>query len=321
MNIKNDITFMYLNNTNSKSNEYIQDNKYVQYNSYDPMEKNFNIGKKTFKDEIKYITYSIYNNSNEFNNIIRNQNSLSSLKDNNLQHHDKSHKTKKNLIIIDWDDTIFPTSWILKNNINIITKNYINDSNIVKIIYKLDIVLYKLLELMISLGKVIIITNATTSWIKQCCSILLKSNEIIIKNIEIISANDNYSKKYPSKISLWKKKEFYYQVLKYLNNNDHIFMNNINKNTFGNLNKINNELYVKTNINKHSIISIGDSNYEYNALVNLYDNINNIVNLKTVKFKQDISIENFIEQIIILRENMEFICEINNHADLIFLNK
>lgn len=316
---KNDIKFMYLNKTNQIPDEYIQYNNNL-------IEKNFNIGKKTLKDEIKHITYSIYNNSNTttisdtINNICDKQNVFKS-NNNNLQDV-KYQKTKKNLIIIDWDDTIFPTSWILKNNINIITKNYLNDNNIMKILCKIDIVLCKLLELMITIGKVIIITNATTSWIKQSCSLLVKSNEIIKKNIEIVSANDNYSKKYPSKISLWKKKEFYYQVLKYLNNNDNLFMSNINKNTFGNLSKINNELYInKNHIEKHSIISIGDSNYEYNALINLYDNINNIVNLKTVKFKQDISIENFIEQIVILRENIEFICEINNHSDLIFLNK
>ena len=316
---KNDIKFMYLNKTNQNPDEYIQYNDNL-------IEKNFNIGKKTLKDEIKHITYSIYNNSNTttisdtINNKCDKQNVFKS-NNNNFQDV-KYQKTKKNLIIIDWDDTIFPTSWILKNKINIITKNYLNDNNIMKILCKIDLVLCKLLELMITLGKVIIITNATTSWIKQSCSILVKSNEIIKKNIEIVSANDNYSKKYPSKISLWKKKEFYYQVLKYLNNNDNLFMSNINKNTFGNLSKINNELYInKNHIEKHSIISIGDSNYEYNALINLYDNINNIVNLKTVKFKQEISIDNFIEQIIILRENIEFICEINNHADLVFLNK
>lgn len=312
---KNDIKFMYLNITNQISNEHIQFNNNL-------IEKKFNIGKKTLKDEIKHITYSIYNNSDTItisdttNNNYDKQNVF-----NNIQHI-KYQKTKKNLIIIDWDDTIFPTSWIFKNNINIITKNYLNDNNIMKILCKIDLVLCRLLELMITLGKVIIITNATTSWIKQSCSILVKSNEIITKNIEIVSANDNYSKKYPLKISLWKKKEFYYQVLKYLNNNDRLFMSNINKNTFENLNEINNELYVnKNHIEKHSIISIGDSNYEYNALTNLYDNINNIVNLKTVKFKQDISIEIFIEQIVILRENIEFICDINSHSDLVFLNK
>lgn len=333
-----------------------------------PIEKNFNLGKKTLKNEVKHISQSIYQNNsrniiNEINmsTYLFQKNNIKSSKkkhmiDNNIEHlssFDKMLKNKsmrtyypmsiseyeyistditflkthqqtkkmKNLIIIDWDDTLFPTSWILKNNINIITKNYLNNENIVKLIEKLDIVLYKLLELMISIGTVIIITNATTSWIKQCCSILSKSNEIIKKNIDIISANDNYSKKYPLNISMWKKKEFDYQVFKYLKNNGYISLNNIDNNIYTHVKKINDTITKNNKIIKHSILSIGDSNYEYNALINLYDITNNIVNLKTIRFKQDISIEIFIDQLKLLRENIVIICEINNHADFVFLNK
>lgn len=338
-----------------------------------PMEKNYNLGKKTLRDEVKHISQPIYqNNSGDIKNEINmstylfqenntkllnkkhtvnnnidilsssedlfKKNKSSSLCSMFISEHDESisadinvlktlqqTKKMKNLIIIDWDDTLFPTSWILKNNINIITKNYLNDENTMKLLERLDMVLYKLLELMTSIGKVIIITNATTSWIKQCCSILLKSNDIIKKKIDIVSANDNHSKKYPLKISMWKKKEFDYQVFKYLKNNGYISLDNINNNIYAHVRKINNAMSCNmNNLNrtiKHSILSIGDSNYEYNALINLYDTTNNIVNLKTIRFKQDISIENFIEQLKLLRENIGIICEINNHADFVFLNK
>ena len=381
------------------------------YKKYKSMEKNYSVGKKTLKNEIKqkYFMEEDYNPKkktiNDTSNEIEENKNIDILEHlhlclehpiffqssanniwpatydvfemDNLKDVIKVNnnrfitKKKRNLIIVDWDDTIFPTSWILKKNINVITKNYLNDKNIMKIINRLDTILCKLLEKMISVGKVIIITNATLSWIKHCCTILLKSNEIIIKNVEIISANDNYSKKYPLKISMWKKKEFNNQVFKYLKNNGYLLSYNMvtleeNKAITnpqklfsgcfkGNIpaskdvslkkcvvgynraspivshngvlsenfvsGKARNKQKNEFGLYKHSIISIGDSNYEYNALINLYENINEIVNLKTIKFKQNVSIENFMEQLKILRENIGIICETDNHVDLLFENK
>ena len=49
----------------------------------------------------------------------------------------------KTLIILDWDDTLFPTSWITKNEIDI------TNTNIQHVFSKLDILISQILQKMI----------------------------------------------------------------------------------------------------------------------------------------------------------------------------
>ena len=75
------------------------------------------------------------------------------------------------LIILDWDDTLFPTSWISKNNIEFLS-NENKDLLYNKFFYKLDIKLVNLFTKMNKCGKIIIITNALLNWIDMSISIL-----------------------------------------------------------------------------------------------------------------------------------------------------
>ncbi len=65
---------------------------------------------------------------------------------------------KETLFILDWDDTLFPTNWIRQNGINL-TVSSTRDQYIIYF-QELDRVLSKFLKKVISLGKVIIVTNA-----------------------------------------------------------------------------------------------------------------------------------------------------------------
>ena len=63
--------------------------------------------------------------------------------------------TKKIVFIFDWDDTLFPTSWI--NNINNNKYNILNNKKFII----LDKILYLLISKCMIYGEVIIVTNAT----------------------------------------------------------------------------------------------------------------------------------------------------------------
>lgn len=197
----------------------------------------------------------------------------------------------KTLIILDWDDTLFPTSWIIKNNLDINDKS-MHEENL-KIFKKLDKYLYEFLSNLLKCGIVIIVTNAMMKWIYISINVL-PLTKTIIKNIKLISARDWYQKRYPNKMEVWKK-----LVFKYIVDN----------------------LFKKKEL--QNIISIGDAEYEFNALIDLYniDSFKNKRILKTVKLLTEPSYELLLNQLHILGKSIQNICLDNKHLDLQFENK
>jgi hypothetical protein len=195
------------------------------------------------------------------------------------------------LIILDWDDTLFPTSWVNKNNIKIIDNNKLTYK---KFFEKIDISLQKLLQKLNSLGNVLIITNALLNWIEISSKIMpytyiyLKNNN----NIKIISARAEYSS-YTDNILNWKKMAFQNELTK-----------------------------ITRNKNINNIISIGDAEYEYRALINLYhDEPDNYRLIKSVKFIRYPNNYQIFEQINIINNAIYNICIYRNHLDLLIKNK
>ena len=192
------------------------------------------------------------------------------------------------LIILDWDDTLFPTSWVNKNNIEIMSKDKFSVLYN-KFFKNLDI----LLEKLIRCGTVMIITNALLNWIEISSLILPKLN-LILKNkkIKIISARGNYAQ-YNNDPMIWKKLAFQKELNDIIHNK--IFINNV--------------------------ISIGDAEYEYVALINLYKNdVHNFKLLKAIKFIRYPDINQISIQVELLTQSIVKICKEPVHVDLEFTN-
>lgn len=192
------------------------------------------------------------------------------------------------LILIDWDDTLFPTTWTMQNNLNVINKT----SKYINLYTKLDTTIYNFLQTAIKYGFVIIITNASMSWINTCMNLLPKTKEFTQKNIKIVSARDNYGTN--KDMFSWKKLAFKNEVYIMLKNN-HI----------------------------HNIISIGDAIYEYQASIDLHDwdkikPKQRII--KTIKFMETPNYYSLIDQINLLNKSIYYICAKKKHMDLIFSN-
>ena len=197
---------------------------------------------------------------------------------------------KNTLIIVDWDDTLFPTSWFKKNNISLYNKSSVDnyklyfmelDNTIEKILYKLN-----------KNGKIYIVTNANLKWINDCLNELPFTKDIIDANqIKILSARDLYSKKYLN-IMEWKK------------------------NTFKNIvNSIIN--YDKCT----NIISIGDAEYEYYGLLELDNHIKTLNNnhcylLKNIKFIESPNFEQIIDQNELLHKSIDNITNNLRYIDI-----
>lgn len=178
------------------------------------------------------------------------------------------------IIILDWDDTLFPTTWTVQKNI------YVNDHNKYIIIFsQLDNILHTFLTKCLINSTVVIVTNATIKWIKKSLNLLPYTKELINKNINVVSAKDMYQSSHPNDSFLWKKMVF----TKYKN-----FFN---------------------------IISIGDAEYEYEALINLYDNNKLLKAIKLLKFPQ---FDYLIDQINVLNNLIINIVHVHTHMDYSF---
>ena len=89
---------------------------------------------------------------------------------------------ERTLIILDWDDTLFPTTWVTSNDINIKNVTSINSKTIIDFFSKIDIELEHLLKTLLNCGHVAIITNAMLNWINISSGILPRTSKLLDSN-------------------------------------------------------------------------------------------------------------------------------------------
>lgn len=192
----------------------------------------------------------------------------------------------KTLIILDWDDTLFPTNWVLKNGINLTSAN-IRDQ-FVDYFQELDDVLSRLLKILTSHGKVMIITNAMPEWV-ELSSIVLPKTCHTLRKLKVVSARKNYQFTSDNTMD-WKILAFRSEVSKEFKKSPHL-----------------------------NVVSIGDAEYEYNALISLIDwNSECEKLLKSIKFMKDPTHDILIDQVETLIKAVPAICKKNGHLDLKF---
>ena len=191
------------------------------------------------------------------------------------------------LIILDWDDTLFPTSWVVRNGIDLTDKDTKNRY----IVYfsQLDNILYKLISLCMECGTTYIVTNAKVKWVMISADILPNTKKLLMNNVKILSAREKHEKDHPNDMFAWKRMIFKNIVTT-------VYPNNGNQN----------------------IISVGDADYEYRALIDLWNKKKPNRMLKTVRFISSPTFESIIDQLDILSTSIRTICLTKKHMDLKF---
>lgn len=185
------------------------------------------------------------------------------------------------IIIYDWDDTLFPTSFIhSNNNINYSQLLLIENQNI------------KLLNKSRQFGTTIIITNASTEWIYESSKKYMNNlyKYIVYFNIPIYSAREYATERNIQNYLQWKEITFH--------------------------NTINN--YFRQNARINNIISIGDAVYERKALLKYGSYINSIIYkhiyIKTIKYIDNPNLINLYNEVTSLLNNLHY--HINIKHDL-----
>jgi hypothetical protein len=214
------------------------------------------------------------------------------------------------LVYLDWDDTCFPTN-TLYNQYNVSFDDTDSLRTIKHIFRKNEQHLIIFLKQLMSVDSRIglsfpeiylylyIISNATLSWVEQCIYIFMPELQSLIHQFQnqpiskcvIISARDEYSKKYPFDQYMWKYCTFYGIIMQY-NNRD--------------------ERYGKLHI-----ISIGDADYEWLAIKRLKHEMPTII-FKNVHFINDPTLEELNDQFIELTNNLTTIINHTTNRNITF---
>jgi len=183
---------------------------------------------------------------------------------------------KNNLIIFDWDDTLFCTSFLniagfFEANMNLSEKEKAQ-------ILFLEKAVIELLEKCIKKCRTYIITNSEPGWVdyssKELYKIIYETK--LLSKIDVISARGRYEKRYPDKNRLWKIKCFDDVIKEY-------------------------DSSLKTNI-----ICIGDSFDEVKAGKVAAKKFKQSF-IKAIKFKENPSLEDLINQINLVIKQFDYI--------------
>jgi hypothetical protein len=224
-----------------------------------------------------FANISIVKNENVFSLNIKDDNNIrksyySKLIYKNIWTPGMKTKSYNSIFIFDWDDTLFPTSFLMKEGI--IKTDVNNLSEEIKILLTiLEKACINILNLAINRGNVYIITNSSINWINYSSKIYFPKLKTILDKIIIISARDEYGYMNPFN---WKQKAFL-KVTKDINTR---MINNI--------------------------ICLGDSMLELEAAKNLASKFNGPC-LKTIKFKENPGIEDLIRQLNLIEGEFNYI--------------
>ena len=124
-----------------------------------------------------------------------------------------SKKTNNNIIILDWDDTLFSTSYFLLKNKKLTIEEQ-------QLFFKLGECVSKFINLSKYFGKIFIITNSTKKWLYKTAYNYLKINENLLDEVNVISARENFNEEIVPK-HMWKSLIFK-QLYKYFELSDSI---------------------------------------------------------------------------------------------------
>ena len=187
------------------------------------------------------------------------------------------------LFVLDWDDTLFPTTWALSNGL--LQKPV---EEIRAYLRPLDILLTHIFNKLNSLGTALILTNATQEWIKVCKE-LLPMFSVAHATLPIHSVRDAYIEKHPLSHIQWKSMRLHSLLLPL-------------KKTW------------------KQLIFLGDGFPEYRAVIDLYKKIPS-AQFKFIRFVESPTYVTIADQLETFLFNLPCLLKTPRHMDLRFRQK
>jgi hypothetical protein len=168
------------------------------------------------------------------------------------------------LVIFDWDDTLFPTTWLRQQGF--FDAEYEPDTAQKAKVEKLAMNVEATVRIALQFGKVVIVTNAQQGWVEASCAKVMPSLAPVLQEVHIVSARSKYER-FTQNPSEWKRRAFAHEV----------------------------ELLHGANDEQLNVVSLGDSLHEQRAVVSVCKDLHNCFS-KSLKFGESPSIDELINQ-------------------------
>jgi hypothetical protein len=167
-------------------------------------------------------------------------------------------------VIFDWDDTLFPTSWLQRQGF--FKADAVPSMQQAAQLQKLADAVERTLRATLLFGKVVVVTNAEKGWVELCCPKLMPSLAQVLSEVDIVSARSTYER-HSQNPSEWKRLAFAQELEQFHIQSDQ----------------------------QCNVVSVGDSLYEQHAVMSVCKNVHNCF-AKSLKFMDNPSIEDLIDQ-------------------------
>jgi len=198
------------------------------------------------------------------------------------------------LIIFDWDDTLFPTTWIMDQGfvedadtkLGLLSSLSSGDRALLDAVTERA---RRSLQMANSIGHVAIVTNAEQGWVEYSCAKFMPSLLETLTEVPIISARSTYAASCTSS-SQWKCRAFRDLV---------------------------DGFYGTSGVQQQqqNVVSVGDSDNELRALLSVSSGVSNCCG-KSLKFVEAPSMEQLVDQHDLLIESLLDVVEHNGDLDV-----
>jgi len=106
------------------------------------------------------------------------------------------------VIFLDWDDTLFPSSYLASNGYRLDSTSI--NSDILKELKEVEHWVGQLLELLTTKADVYIVTNAETGWVELSAAKFIPALAAKVGAMEVVSARTKYETLFPESPFKWK---------------------------------------------------------------------------------------------------------------------
>lgn len=172
------------------------------------------------------------------------------------------------LIVLDWDDTVLPTTWLSRLGLLKDEDNIPSEEQQTQLTILADRAA-ETIEAAEEQGRVVIITNAQEGWVQHSCLRFLPSLAPLLRRLPIISARTAFEPLGVNCPAEWKRRAFEQEVEAFL------------------------KMFPDGTV--VSLVSIGDSSHERHALLKAVQRMPHC-RAKSVRFAERPSIEQLIEE-------------------------
>jgi len=112
--------------------------------------------------------------------------------------------SEASLIILDWDDTLFPSTWLQQQGLQIVVGSAMPSDEQKALLRRVARYVIRTLRRAKHLGHVTIVTNAEKGWVELSCSKFLPEVFPLLEGIKVLSARSTFEHAQPQSPVHWK---------------------------------------------------------------------------------------------------------------------